>query len=154
MMKANPFLQPSTLEHELPPFSQIKEEHYLPAFYEGFSQQLLEVQAILDTPGEATFENTIIELEKSGKVLERVSMVFFNKTSSDTNDALEAMRAEIAPKLSAHHDAIMLNPRFFARIKALFDNREKLNLSNEDSRQTYSDPYPWRTSSLPRIGDS
>ena len=133
MMKANPFLQPSTLEHELPPFSQIKEEHYLPAFYEGFSQQLLEVQAILDTPGEATFENTIIELEKSGKVLERVSMVFFNKTSSDTNDALEAMRAEIAPKLSAHHDAIMLNPRFFARIKALFDNREKLNLSNEDS---------------------
>ncbi len=133
MMKANPFLQPSTLEHELPPFAQIKEEHYLPAFYEGFSQQLLEVQAILDTPGEATFENTIIELEKSGKVLERVSMVFFNKTSSDTNDALEAMRAEIAPKLSAHHDAIMLNPRFFARIKALFDNREKLNLSNEDS---------------------
>ncbi len=132
MTQANPFSQRSTLEHELPPFAQISEEHYLPAFYEGFNQQLLEVQVILDTPGEATFENTIVALEKSGKILERVSMVFFNKTSSDTNDALEAMRAEIAPKLSAHHDAIMLNPKFFARIKTLYENREGLDLSDED----------------------
>ncbi len=132
-LDANPFAHPSTLAFELPPFSLIREEHYLPAFQAGMQQQLDEVQAILNTPGDATFDNTIVALERSGKILERVSLVFFNKTSSDTNDALEAMRAEIAPKLSAHHDAIMLNPKFFARIKGLFDNRESLNLSSEDA---------------------
>lgn len=132
-LEANPFAKRSILEFELPPFSQIREEHYLPAFYAGMQAQLTEVQLILETPGDATFENTIVALEQSGKVLERVSLVFFNKTSSDTNDALEVMRAEIAPKLSAHHDAIMLNPTFFARIKALYDNRESLNLNSEDS---------------------
>ena len=132
-LDAKPFELPSTLAYELPPFSLIKEEHYLPAFQAGMQQQLDEVQAILNAPGDATFDNTIVALERSGKILERVSLVFFNKTSSDTNDALEAMRAEIAPKLSAHHDAIMLNPEFFARIKHLFDNRDSLNLSTEDS---------------------
>ena len=130
---ANPFAHLSTLTFELPPFSLIKEEDYLPAFHAGMQQQLDEVQGILNTPGDATFENTIVALERSGKILERVSLVFFNKSSSDTNDALEAMRAEIAPKLSAHHDAIMLNPQFFARIKGLFDNRDSQNLSSEDS---------------------
>ena len=129
----NPFSKRSELDFELPPFSQVQENHYLPAFYSGMQQQLDEVQTILNTPGDATFDNTIVALERSGKILERVSLVFFNKTSSDTNEALEAMRAEIAPKLSAHHDAIMLNPKFFARIKGLFDNRESLNLSSEDA---------------------
>ena len=133
MTNANPFINRSELTFELPPFALIQEEHYLPAFYEGMKAQLAEVQRILDTPGDATFENTIVTLEKSGKILERVSMVFFNKSSSDTNDALEVMRAEIAPKLSAHHDAIMLNPKFFARIKDLYDNRSSLNLTSEDS---------------------
>ena len=133
MNNANPFINRSELTFELPPFALIQEEHYLPAFYEGMKAQLAEVQTILDTPGDATFENTIVALEKSGKILERVSMVFFNKSSSDTNDALEAIRAEIAPKLSAHHDAIMLNPKFFARIKDLYDNRSSLNLTSEDS---------------------
>ena len=133
MNNANPFIYRSELTFELPPFALIQEEHYLPAFYEGMKAQLAEVQRILDTPGDANFENTIVALEKSGKILERVSMVFFNKSSSDTNDALEAMRAEIAPKLSAHHDAIMLNPKFFARIKDLYDNRGSLNLTSEDS---------------------
>ena len=133
MTNANPFINRSELTFELPPFALILEEHYLPAFYEGMKAQLAEVQAILDTPGDSTFENTIVALEKSGKILERVSMVFFNKSSSDTNDALEVMRAEIAPKLSAHHDAIMLNPKFFARIKDLYDNRSSLNLTSEDS---------------------
>jgi len=130
---ANPFIYRSELTFELPPFALIQEEHYLPAFYEGMKAQLAEVQTILDTSGDASFENTIVALEKSGKVLERVSMVFFNKSSSDTNDALTAMRAEIAPKLSAHHDAIMLNPKFFARIKDLYDKQDSLNLTSEDS---------------------
>ena len=80
----NPFAHRSTLEYELPPFDKIRDEHYLPAFYAGCEQQLQEIQAILDS-GEATFENTIVAMERSGKLLERVLLVFFNKSSSDTS---------------------------------------------------------------------
>jgi len=133
MTNANPFAQRSTLEYELPPFADIKEEHYLPAFYEGCTQQLAEVQAILDTPGAATFENTIVALEKSGQMLMRTLLVFFNKSSSDTSDALDAIEEEMAPKLAAHQDAINLNPALFKRIKDLYDARESLGLNNEDA---------------------
>jgi len=133
MTNANPFALRSTLEYELPPFAQIKEEHYLPAFYEGCTQQLAEVQAILDTPGAATFENTIVALEKSGQMLMRTLLVFFNKSSSDTSDALDAIEEEMAPKLAAHQDAINLNPALFKRIKDLYDARESLGLNNEDA---------------------
>ncbi len=133
MTNANPFAQRSTLEYELPPFAQIKEEHYLPAFYEGCAAQLAEVQAILDAPGTATFENTIVALEKSGQYLMRMLLVFYNKSSSDTNDALDAIEEEIAPKLAAHQDAINLNPALFKRIKDLYDARESLGLNSEDA---------------------
>jgi peptidyl-dipeptidase Dcp len=133
MTNANPFAQRSTLEYELPPFAQIKEEHYLPAFYEGCAAQLAEVQAILDAPGAATFENTIVALEKSGQYLMRMLLVFYNKSSSDTNDALDAIEEEIAPKLAAHQDAINLNPALFKRIKDLYDARESLGLNSEDA---------------------
>jgi len=133
MTNANPFAQRSTLEYELPPFAQIKEEHYLPAFYEGCTEQLAEAQAILDTPGAATFENTIVALEKSGQYLMRMLLVFYNKSSSDTNDALDAIEEEIAPKLAAHQDSINLNPALFKRIKDLYDARESLGLNSEDA---------------------
>jgi peptidyl-dipeptidase Dcp len=133
MTNANPFAQRSTLEYELPPFAQIKEEHYLPAFYEGCAEHLVEVQAILDTPGAATFENTIVALEKSGQYLGRMMRVFYNKSSSDTNDALDTIEEEIAPKLAAHQDAISLNPVLFKRIKDLYDARESLGLNSEDA---------------------
>ena len=133
MTTANPFAKRSTLEYELPPFALIKEEHYLPAFYEGCKQQLAEVQAILETPGAATFENTIVALEKSGQMLWRVLRVFFNKSSSDTSDSLDAIEEELAPKLAAHQDAIELNPVLFDRIKSLFDNRESSGLNTEDA---------------------
>jgi peptidyl-dipeptidase Dcp len=133
MTNANPFAQRSTLEYELPPFAQIKEEHYLPAFYEGCAAQLAEVQAILDAPGTATFENTIVALEKSGQYLMRMLLVFYNKSSSDTNDALDAIEEEIAPKLAAHQDAINLNPALFKRIKDLYEARESLGLNSEDA---------------------
>jgi len=133
MTIANPFAQRSALDFELPPFALIKEEHYLPAFYEGCTQQLAEVQAILDTPGAATFENTIVALEKSGQMLMRTLLVFFNKSSSDTNDALDKIEEEMAPKLAAHQDAINLNPALYARIKSLYDNRESLGLNTEDA---------------------
>ena len=133
MTTANPFAERSTLEYELPPFALIKEEHYLPAFYEGCTQQLAEVQEILNTPGDATFENTIVALEKSGQMLSRVLRVFFNKSSSDTSDSLDAIEEELAPKLAAHQDAINLNPALYSRIKALYDNRESLGLNSEDA---------------------
>jgi peptidyl-dipeptidase Dcp len=133
MTNANPFAQRSTLEYELPPFAQIREEHYLPAFYEGCAAQLLEIQAILDAPGAATFENTIVALEKSGQYLMRMLLVFYNKSSSDTNDALDAIEEEIAPKLAAHQDSINLNPALFKRIKDLYDARESLGLNSEDA---------------------
>lgn len=133
MTNVNPFAQRSDLDFELPPFALIKEEHYLPAFYEGCTQQLAEVQKILDTPGAATFENTIVALEKSGQMLMRTLLVFFNKSSSDTNDALDKIEEEMAPKLAAHQDAINLNPTLYARIKSLYDNRESLGLNTEDA---------------------
>jgi peptidyl-dipeptidase Dcp len=133
MTNANPFAQRSTLEYELPPFALIEEEHYLPGFYEGCAEQLAEVQAILDTPGAATFENTIVALEKSGQYLGRMLRVFYNKSSSDTNEALDAIEEEIAPKFAAHQDAISLNPVLFKRIKDLYDSRESLGLNSEDS---------------------
>lgn len=128
---ANPFARPSTLEYELPPFALIKDEHYLPAFYAGMAEQLQEVETILAS-GTPTFENTIVALEKSGRLLNRVSLVFFNKSSSDTSPALDAIEEEIAPKLSAHTDAITLNPDLFARISELYENRSTSELVQED----------------------
>lgn len=129
--RTNPFALRSTLDFELPPFAQIKEEHYLPAFYAGCEEQIAEVDAILAS-GEATFENTLVALEKSGQTLMRMLNVFYNKSSSDTNDAIDAIEEEIAPKLAAHSDAIRLNPALFARIKSIYDNRASMNLNEED----------------------
>ena len=129
----NPFTSRSVLEFELPPFSQIQEEDYLPAFYAGCTEQLSEIDEILNSPGAATFENTIIAMEKSGQILKRMLLVFYNKSSSDTNDAIDAIEEELAPKLAAHQDAIQLNPALFARIEGLYKNREGSDLSSEDS---------------------
>ena len=132
-LTSNPFSERSVLEFELPPFSQIREEHYLPAFYAGCEQQLAEVQAILGTPGAATFANTIVALEESGQMLNRVLQAFYNKSSSDTNDAIDAIEVELAPKLAAHQDAVQLDPALFARIKTLYEGCADLNLNSEDS---------------------
>ena len=129
---ANPFAQRSTLEYELPPFAQIKDEHYLPAFYGGCEAQLAEVDAIIAS-GEPTFENTLVALEKSGQILTRMLQVFYNKSSSDTSDSILAIEEEMAPKLAAHSDAIKLNPALFSRVKKLYENRESLGLNEEDA---------------------
>ena len=131
-MSSNPFFAASTLEYELPDFKTINDGHYLEAFYQGTKEQLAEVEAIIAS-GEPTFENTIVALEKSGRTLTRVLLVFYNKSSSDTNDALDAIEEEIAPKLSAHQDAITLNPALFSRIKTLHDTKDSLSLNSEDA---------------------
>ena len=128
----NPFAQRSVLEYELPPFALIDDEHYLPAFYAGFDEQQAEVEAIL-TSGDPTFENTIVALEKSGQLLQRVMHVFFNKSSSDTNERIDSIQEEIAPKLAAHSDSIKLNETLFARIQALHSRKDALGLNDEDA---------------------
>ena len=129
---SNPFAHRSTLEYELPPFALIKDEHYLPAFYGGMEEQITEIEEIL-AEGVATFENTIAALERSGQTLMRVRVVFSNKTDSDTSPAIEEIKAEIAPKLSAHSDSILLNPLLWSRIEGLYKQRESLGLNAEDS---------------------
>lgn len=128
----NPFATRSTLEYEIPPFALIKEEHYLPAFYAGCEEQIAEIDAIVAEPT-ITFENTIVAMEKSGQILSRMLLVFYNKSSSDTNPNLDTIEEEIAPKLSAHRDAISLNPKLFHRIKTLHEEKATLNLNEEDA---------------------
>ena len=125
-MNKNPFLSRSTLPYELPPFSEITEDHYLEAFYAGTAEQMTEINEILANP-DITFENTIVALELSGQTLSRMLNVFYNKSSSDTNDRIDAIEAEIAPKLAAHSDAIRLNPDLFSRIKYLMEAKPQLD---------------------------
>ena len=129
-MSQNPFLTKSNLEYELPPFAEISEEDYLPAFYAGMDEQLAEVEKIT-SQAEVTFENTLVALERSGGILGRVAAVFYNKSSSDTNEAIDKIEAEIAPKLAAHSDKIKLNQKLFARITKLVDSG--LDLNSEDA---------------------
>ena len=128
----NPFALRSTLEYEMPDFSRINDESYLPAFRAGCEEQLGEVDAITAQP-EVTFENTIVAMERSGQMLMRMLMVFYNKSSSDTSDRLDEIEAEIAPKLAAHMDEVRLNQALFSRIKHLHENRDSLELGTEDA---------------------
>lgn len=128
---ANPFLQPSTLPYQLPPFADIRDEHYRPAFERGFEEQLAEIDAVVATDEPATFENTMLPLERSGQTLQRVAEVFFNKSSSDSTDFTNALEEEIAPRLAAHQDAIRLNPDLYARIASLHERLDSLSLDAE-----------------------
>jgi len=129
-MSANPFAHKSTLPYEMPPFESITDASYAPAFDESMAEHLGEVNAILNS-GEPTFENTLVALEKSGAYLGRVANVFYSKHSSDTNETVDSLYEEYAPKLSAHTDSITLNPTLFARIDDLFQRRASLNLDAE-----------------------
>ena len=128
---ANPFAQPSTLPLHAPPFDKIKDTDYQPAFEEGMKQQLAEVDQIANNKAAPSFENTIVALEKSGRMLDRVSQAFFGVVQANTNDTLDKTQAAVAPKLAAHQDAITLNPKLFARVKAVYDQRGSLKLDAE-----------------------
>lgn len=131
---ANPFFAESSLPFALPPFDQIDDAHYRPAFERGMADQLVEIEAIANTADTPTFENTVVQMERSGRLLTRVANVFFGLTSADTNDVLDAIEAEIAPTLSAHNDQILLNDTLFARVKTLYDERDGLDLDAEARR--------------------
>ncbi|XYJ10478.1 M3 family metallopeptidase [Telluria sp. B2] len=131
---SNPFAKPSTLQYQYPAFDKIKNEHFAPAFAEGMRQEAAEMEAIANNKAAPTFDNTIVAMERSGRLLDRVSSVFGTLQGSYTNDTLQALAKELSPKLAAHNDAIRLNPKLYARIKALYDKRDKLNL---DAESTY-----------------
>ena len=127
----NPFFARSTLPYQLPPFAEIADLHYRPAFLHGMTEQLAEVGLITGQADAATFENTLVALERSGQTLARVSEVFFNKSSSDSSDFTAHLEAELAPLLAAHADAIRLDPALYARIAALQAQRSSLDLDAE-----------------------
>lgn len=129
-----PFAAASTLPFQAPDFTKIKETDYLPAFEQGMAIHRAEVDAIIANKAAPTFENTIAALETSGQMLGRVARVFYALTGANTTDALDAIDTEVSPKLSAHNDAINLDPRLFARVKAVYDNRAAASLTPEDAR--------------------
>src|SRR3569833_539370 len=130
-MAENPFSRPSTLAYQMPPFDRISNADYRPGFEEGMRQQRQEVRQIVENPAPADFQNTIVALERSGLMLNRVSSVFFNLNASNTDPQMEAIASEIAPKLQAHEDAIYLDPALFARVDAVYQRRAGLNLDAE-----------------------
>ena len=131
---ANYFDLESSLPFKAPDFSKISEDDYLPAFKTAMAIQKGEIQRIIDNPEPPTFANTIVALEKSGRMLGRVSAVFFHLTGADTTDRLDEINTEISPKLSAHSDSIVLNPELFARVKAVYDNRAAMSMTPEDAK--------------------
>ena len=131
MAADNPFVRPSPLPFEMPPFDRIHDADYAPAFETGMREQLQEVAAIAHSAQPPTFENTIVALERSGRVLDRVASVFYNLNSCNTDPQMQKVDTELAPKLAAHNDAIFLDAALWARVAALYDKRASLNLDPE-----------------------
>jgi len=134
MTMNNPFFQPSPLVFEYPQFEQFDNAHFMPAFARGMAEQMAEVEAIADQTVDPTFENTILAMELSGQLLDRVSPVFFSLASAHTNEGIRALQQQLAPLLAAHSDSIVLNPGLFSRIKTLYDQRDQLSLDAEANR--------------------
>jgi len=130
----NPFFEAYKNKYGAPPFDKIKNEHYMPAFKEGIKQQAAEIDLIAGSKDAPTFNNTIAKLDFSGELLRKVSSVFFNLYSCNTNEGMEKIVTEISPILSEHNDNIYLNDKLFARVKTLYDNRTKLGLTDEQIR--------------------
>ena len=128
---SNPFAAPSPLLYQAPPFDRIRDSDYLPAFEEGMKQQRAEIDSIANNPAPPTFDNTIVAMEKTGELLTRVAKVFFNMDQSNTNPTIQKIKGEVAPKLAAHNDAIYLDPKLYARVKAIYAKRDQLGLDPE-----------------------
>ena len=131
---ANPFFAEWNTPYNIPDFSRIKPEHYMPAFEEGIRQQKSEIDAIVNSTEAPTFENTILAYEYSGQLLKEVSSVFFNLSECENSDEMEAIEEKVTPMLAAHGDDIALNAKLFDRIKAVYEQRESLNLNPEQAR--------------------
>lgn len=138
----NPFFNEWDTPYEVPPFDKIRAAHYMPAYLNGFAEHKEEIKEIINNPEEPTFDNTIKPFVYSGQLLTRVSRVFGGLNSAHTNDTLQSIQKEIAPLLSKHNDDISLNDSLFDRIRIVYENKEKFNLTSEESKvleETYSD---------------
>jgi peptidyl-dipeptidase Dcp len=129
----NPLLTESSLPYHVPPFDKIKDEHFTTAIEAGMRDQLKEVEAVADNAEKPTFDNTIVALERTGRLLDRAQRTFSNLNACNTNPTLQKIDKEMAPKLAAHRDEIFLNPKLFARVQQLYDNRTHLGLDPESA---------------------
>ncbi|MBS0590256.1 MAG: M3 family metallopeptidase [Proteobacteria bacterium] len=132
----NPFAETSVLPFEAPPFDKIRPDDFQPAIEEGMRRQIAEIKRIADDNASPTFDNTLVALEKTGALLKRVDRVFSALAQANTNDTLQRVQKEEAPKLAAHRDAIFLDPKLFARVKSVYERRAHLNLDAESLRLT------------------
>lgn len=130
----NPFFNDYNTPFDVPPFEKIKAAHYMPAFLKGFEAQKKEIRAIITNPEEPTFENTIKAFEYSGQLLDKVSSVFGALNSANTSDSLQAISRELSPISSKHRDDINLNDTLFQRVKSVYENRDKFNLTEEEKK--------------------
>lgn len=138
----NPLLTEFTTPFGVPPFDKIKMEDYKPAFIQGMEEQTREIEAIVNQRSLPDFDNTIAALDQSGELLRRVSALFYGQNSANTNDDMQALSRELSPLLSKHGDDISMNPRLFARVKEVYDNRTQFNLDKEQTKlleETYKD---------------
>lgn len=136
----NPFLQEYHTPYQVPPFEKINNKHFQPAIEEGIRQHQQEIDAIINAEASPSFENTIVAMENAGQLLNRVSTVFYNLNSAHTNDSIQQIAREMAPKLSAHRDNITLNEKLFARIRQVWDHQDQLNL-NKEQQKLLEDTY-------------
>ncbi|MBC7683911.1 MAG: dipeptidyl carboxypeptidase II, partial [Bdellovibrionales bacterium] len=130
---SNPFATLSTLPFHYPAFDQIKDTHFLPAYAAGMREQLREIDAIANNVTPATFDNTIVAMERSGQLLSRVATTFSNLQGANTNDVLDEIDRAMSPRLAAHNDTIFLNKKLFLRVKALADKHATLGLDAESA---------------------
>ena len=134
---SNPFAKVSTLPLHYPAFDKIEDAHFLPAYAAGMRAQLREIAVIASNPKPATFDNTVVAMERSGQLLQRVAATFSNLQGANTNDTLDAIDREMSPKLAAHTDTIFLNPKLYARVKSLYTRRAALGLDAESAYLLY-----------------
>src|SRR5882762_4692244 len=139
-MADNPLLTESSLPYHVPPFDKIKDEHFAPAIDAGMREQLKEVESVANNSEKATFDNTIVALERTGRLLDRAQRTFSNLNACNTNPTLQKIDKEMAPKLAAHHDEIFLNPKLFARVQELYDNRNNFAAANPSGGGLGLDP--------------
>lgn len=130
----NPFFETYKTPHQTIPFDKIKTEHYFPAFEEAIKQHATEVDDIVNNPQAPTFENTIVALEKSGSLLDKVGSPFYNLLSAETNDELQEIAEKISPLLTEHSNSVKLNEKLFARVKVVYDQKDKLKLTTEQQK--------------------
>ena len=151
LMAQNPFFTKPETPHGTFPFDKLKNEHFMPALQEGIKQHNAEIEAIVNNPAAPTFDNTIVALERSGMLYTKVLTVFYALNSAETNDEMQKLSLEFSPIITEHSNNIMLNEKLFARVKAVYEQRDKLKLNTEDKmllQKTY-DSFAMNGAALP-----